>query len=167
MLAAGPPASILLYTLAPEKMIGWVRSPSPAEKPFLLPAVHDLPEYGRLTGRGTTANLENVLKFKPDLVLDVGSLAPTYVSLADAVQEQTKIPYLLLDGKFDNTPQVYRMLGQLFGATARAEELARYADETLNGLRARIASVPQNERPRVYCARGNSIDIVGLPAAVP
>jgi iron complex transport system substrate-binding protein len=92
VLAAGPPASILLYTPAPEEMIGWVRTPSPAEKAFLLPTVRDLPEYGRLTGRGTTANLENVLKFKPDLILDIRSLAPRYVSLADAVQEQTKIP---------------------------------------------------------------------------
>src|SRR5690349_12889155 len=60
VLAAGPPASVLLYTLAPEKMIGWVRTPSAAEKPFLLASVRELPEYGRLTGRGGTANLENV-----------------------------------------------------------------------------------------------------------
>jgi iron complex transport system substrate-binding protein len=39
ILAAGPPASILLYTLAPEKMIGWVRTPSPAEKAFLAESV--------------------------------------------------------------------------------------------------------------------------------
>src|SRR5262245_51295731 len=48
VLAAGPPASIPLYTLAPEKMIGWVRTPSPAEKAFLKESVRDLPEYGRL-----------------------------------------------------------------------------------------------------------------------
>src|SRR5262245_46265540 len=50
VLAAGPPASILLYTLAPELMIGWVRAPSAAEKAFLDQSVRDLPEYGRLTG---------------------------------------------------------------------------------------------------------------------
>jgi iron complex transport system substrate-binding protein len=58
-LAAGPPASTLLYTLAPEKMIGWVRTPAPAEKQFFKESVRDLPEHGRLTGRGT-ANIENV-----------------------------------------------------------------------------------------------------------
>src|SRR5262245_60741643 len=52
VLAAGPPASVLLYTIAQEKMIGWVRAPSPAEKPFLVESVRELPEYGRLTGRG-------------------------------------------------------------------------------------------------------------------
>jgi iron complex transport system substrate-binding protein len=42
-------------------MIGWVRTPTPAEKAFLKESVRELPEYGRLTGRGGTANLENVL----------------------------------------------------------------------------------------------------------
>jgi len=44
VLAAGPPASILLYTVAPEKMIGWVRTPNLAEKAFLAESVRDLPE---------------------------------------------------------------------------------------------------------------------------
>ena len=57
VLAAGPPASILIYTLAPEKMVGWVRTPSPAEKAFLAENVRELPEYGRLTGRGGTAGM--------------------------------------------------------------------------------------------------------------
>lgn len=103
VLAVGPPASILLYTLAPEKMIGWVRAPSPSEKPFLPEKVRRLPEYGRLTGRGGTANLESVLRFKPDLVIDSGSTSATYVSLANNVQEQTRTPYLLFDGRLENT----------------------------------------------------------------
>jgi len=154
VLAAGPPASILLYTVAPETMIGWVRTPSPAEKAFLAQSVRDLPEYGRLTGRGNTANLENVLKFKPDLIIDVGSIGPTYVSLADNVQEQTKIPYLLLDGTLNKTPEIYRLLGECLGVKPHAEALAKYAEETLNGLRARIASVDEVERPKVYYGRG-------------
>jgi iron complex transport system substrate-binding protein len=67
-LAAGPPASVLFYTLAPQKMIGWVRSPGSAQKVSLLEIVHDLPDYGRPIGRGNTANLENVLKFEPDQI---------------------------------------------------------------------------------------------------
>ena len=58
------------------------------------------PEVGRITGRGNTANLEVVLALKPDLILDVGSVSATYVSLAERVQQQTGIPYALLDGRF-------------------------------------------------------------------
>jgi iron complex transport system substrate-binding protein len=166
VLAAGPPASIVLYTLAPEKMVGWVRTPSPAEKAFLKESVRELPEYGRLTGRGGTANLENVMKFKPDLIIDVGSTGPTYVSLANNVQDQTKIPYLLIDGRFENTPQVYRLLGEVLGVKERAEELALYADETLNGLKVRIASIPEKERPRVYYGRGANGLETGLAGSI-
>jgi len=48
IMAAGPPASVLVYMLAPEKMIGWNLKPREAELPFLAPMVRDLPEIGRL-----------------------------------------------------------------------------------------------------------------------
>jgi iron complex transport system substrate-binding protein len=79
-----------------------------------------------------------VLRFKPDLIIDSGRMGATYVSLSNNVQEQTKIPYLLLDGRFENTPAVYRLLGELRGVKDRAEQLASYAEETLNGLKSRI-----------------------------
>jgi len=166
VLAAGPPASILLYTLAPQLMVGWVRTPSPAEKAFLSPEVRELPEYGRLTGRGGTANLENLLKFKPDLIVDSGSTGPTYVSLANNVQDQTKIPYLLFDGRLEATPQAYRQLGEILGVSDRAERLAQYADDTLNGLSARLASIPEAERPRVYYGRGSNGLETGLAGSI-
>jgi iron complex transport system substrate-binding protein len=166
VLAAGPPASILLYTLAPEKMIGWVRTPSPAEKTFLLESVRDLPEYGRLTGRGGTANLEVVINFKPDLIIDVGSVAGTYVSLANNVQEQTKIPYVLLDGRLEDSTKVYRLLGELLGVKDRAERLAHYAEQTLDVLKARIAAIPESERPRVYYGRGVNGLETGLAGSI-
>jgi iron complex transport system substrate-binding protein len=47
----GPPAAFLLYTLAPELLLGWTRSPEQSDKP----------QVGRLTGRGNTTNLEVLL----------------------------------------------------------------------------------------------------------
>ncbi|HEX5997878.1 MAG TPA: iron ABC transporter substrate-binding protein [Hyphomicrobiaceae bacterium] len=166
VLAAGPPASILLYTLAPEKMAGWVRAPRPAEKAFLAESVRELPEHGRLTGRGSTANLEVILRLKPDLIIDVGSVRPTYVSLADNVQAQTRIPYLLLDGSLDKTPEIYRRLGEWLGAKENAERLARYAEETLAAVGDRIAKIPDAERPRVYYARGVDGLVTGLGGSI-
>ena len=56
-----------------------------------------------------------VLKVKPDLILDFGSVRDTYVSLADNVQEQTKLPYVLIDGRFEATPAALRLLGDILG----------------------------------------------------
>jgi iron complex transport system substrate-binding protein len=151
---AGPPAAILLYTLAPELLLGWPRANRPQEREFLLPDVGGRPEVGRITGRGNTANLEVVLALKPDLILDIGSVNATYVSLADRVTEQTKIPYALLDGRFDGTAASYRIIGTLIGRPEQAEALARYTEDTIKTITGRIAAIPRERRPRVYYARG-------------
>ena len=134
MFPAGPPAAILLYTLAPDLLIGWPRANRPEECAYMLPEICTRPEVGRITGRGNTANLETVLALKPDLILDVGSTSATFVSLADRVQEQTSIPYALLDGRFAGIAQTYRSLGELIGRPEDAEKLARYAEDTLKTI---------------------------------
>lgn len=154
VLAAGPPAAILLYALAPEKMVGWVSAPSPEARPYLAPETRDLPAYGRLTGRGGTANVESVLVAKPDLIVDVGSTGPTYASLADRVQAQTGIPYILLDGAFGATAETFRRLGALIGEEPSGRDLADAADALVSQTTRRVAAVPEAERPRVYYARG-------------
>lgn len=151
---AGPPAAILLYTLAPELLIGWPRTNRPEEREFLLPDVGGRPEVGRITGRGNTANLEVVLTLKPDLILDVGSVNPTYVSLAERVQQQTGIPYALLDGRFDGISPAYRTLGALIGRHAQGEAFARSAEDMITTITRRIAAITPERRPRVYYARG-------------
>jgi iron complex transport system substrate-binding protein len=153
VMAAGPPATVVLYVLAPEKMIGWTAAPRPNEKPFLLPAVRDLPELGRLTGRGDTANVEVVLKAKPDVILDFGTVNPTYVSLAQRVQEQTGVPYLLFDGRLQNTARSIRQVGAALGVPERAERIARYVEETERLLDAGLKDIPTSARHRVYLAR--------------
>src|SRR5262249_9564119 len=151
---AGPPAAILLYTLAPDILLGWPRANRPEECQFMLPDVCARPEVGRLTGRGNTANLEVVLALKPDLILDVGATSGTFVSLASRVQEQTGIAYALLDGRFEAVAATYRKLGELTHRQAAAEELARYADETMATIKSRVDKIPDSGRPRVYYARG-------------
>ena len=151
---AGPPAAIMLYTLAPELLLGWPRANRPEECEFMLPDICRRPEVGRLTGRGNTANLEVVTALAPDLILDVGSVRETFVSLADRVQQQTGIPYALLDGRLAETEQAYERLGALVHRVDEATSRARYVAETKRTILGRIAQVPADRRPRVYYARG-------------
>jgi iron complex transport system substrate-binding protein len=152
--AAGGPASIFLYTLAPEKMLGWNRPPSAEERAFVPARFAELPTLGRLTGRGNTANVEVVLVARPDLIFDYGSLTATYRSLADRTQQQLGVPYLLFDGNLSAIPAVYARVGELLGAGDRGRELGRYAERLLAETDRRVARVPTAQRPRVYYARG-------------
>jgi iron complex transport system substrate-binding protein len=151
---AGPPAAILLYTVAPDLLLGWPRANRPEECAFMLADICTRPEVGRLTGRGNTANLEAVLALKPDLILDVGSTSATFVSLAERVQEQTGIPYALLDGRFAATVSTLRKVGELTHRQTEADALAAYAEQTLTTIKARIDAIAPAQRPRVYYARG-------------
>lgn len=151
---AGPPAEALAYILVPEKLIGWTRPFSDEAKGFMPEHDAALPVIGRLTGRGNTASLESVVKAAPDLILDVGTIGPTYASLADRVQAETHIPYLLIGGCLAETPSLLRRAGRVLVVSDHAEALARYAEATLATIAQRIATVPADERPKAYLARG-------------
>ena len=151
---AGPPASVTLFTVAPEKMLGWTRVPSAEAQAFLPGRYASLPELGRLTGRGNTVNLENVVRLMPDLVLDVGDTSPTYVSLADRVQEQTHIPAVLIGGHLADTADTLRDVGSVLGVSERSETLAHYAEGVLAEVRKVTEKIPPESRPSVYVARG-------------
>ncbi|CAK7260481.1 MULTISPECIES: iron ABC transporter substrate-binding protein [unclassified Shinella] len=166
VLAAGPPASVLVYVLAPDKLAGWVREPKPEEKAFLLPSVRDLPVFGQLTGKGGTANIEAVLAAKPDIIIDVGTVNPTYASLADKVQAQTGIPYVLVDGAFARSGAMLRETGAMLGVEARAETLAAYADERFAALEKGLAGIPTDKRPSVYYGRGGEGLETGLAGSI-
>ncbi|MET3855412.1 iron ABC transporter substrate-binding protein [Rhizobium sp. OAE497] len=166
VLAAGPPASVLVYVLAPDKLTGWVRQPGDAEKQFLMPSVRDLPTFGQLTGKGGTANMEAVLAAKPDIIIDVGTVNPTYASLADKVQAQTGIPYVLIDGSFARSAETLREAGDILGTGDRAEKLATYAEAKISDLNTKLASIPESDRSRVYYGRGPEGLETGLSGSI-
>ncbi len=116
--------------------------------------MRDLPELGRLTGRGDTLNLERLVAAKPDLVIDFGTINDTYRSLADRVQSQTGIPYLLIDGRFENTSAALRLVADVLGVKDRGETLARAAEQIFAEVDGTIANIPADKRPHVYLARG-------------
>ena len=166
VMAAGPPASVILYTLVPEKMIGWVRAWKPDEARYIAPAYRHLPVIGRITGRGNTVTPEAVVKLAPDVIIDVGSVDSSYAELADRFQNQTGIPYVLLDGTLAASADTYRLLGQIVGEPERADALAKYATATLDEVRATLAQVPDGNRPRVYYGRGEDGLETGLAGSI-
>src|SRR5262245_26112812 len=166
VLPAGPPASILLYTAAPDLLLGWPRALSPEERAFILPDVAARPEVDRLTGRGSTANLELIVKLKPDLIVDVGSITDTYISLADRVQSQTGLPYALLDGRLTRSADAYRLCGRLFRREASLSGQADQVETLLRVIKARVGMVPEGSRPRVYFARGQKGLETGLGGSI-
>ena len=154
VFAAGAPAGVFVYTLAPEKLLNWNLPLTPKQRAYMPTRYAELPALGRLTGRGNTASVETVLAARPDVIFDYGTINPTYISLADRVQKQTGVPYLLFDGTFDQVARIYKSAGAALGVSERAADLSRYAERLLADVDKRLARLPPGKRPLVYYARG-------------
>jgi iron complex transport system substrate-binding protein len=157
---------MMVFAIAPDKLVGWTRAFRADEAAYVAPKYAALPELGRLTGRGNTASVEALLKSRVDLVVDAGAKAETYISLADRVQQQTGLPYALLDGRLDAVPGSLRVLGRLMGDEKRGQEIADYYEAALRDIKARVAKVPAAERPRVYYGRGPAGLQTGLAGSI-
>lgn len=150
VFAAGAPAAVLVYALAPEKLMGWPWPLSDEARALLASGQRALPMLGRLAGRGSTLPLEKLVILKPDIIVDAGTVDATYLSTAERVHRQTGIPYVLVDGRLADSARQLRDCGRLLDAAARGERLARYAESTLLACR----DLRAENRARVYLARG-------------
>ncbi len=143
-----PVAAIYLYTLAPDKLLGWNYELNDLERSYILEEYHDLPNFGM----GDAVNYEAVISADPDIALMAGSINDGVIAEADALQESLGIPVVVVDGDLPSSPDVYRFMGDLLGVEDKAEELAVYAEKTF----ADVANmdIPDEEKVRIYYANG-------------
>src|SRR5262249_31165083 len=133
---------------------GWSEPLSRSQRAFLPAKFARLPVVGQLTGPRPTAAAEQVARLRPDLVIDSGVVTPEAVALADQIQQQTGIPYIVLDGSIQRTPERLRNVGTLLGAGDHRLDLSSYAYHAIDGLRGRLLVQSANDRPLVYYGRG-------------
>jgi iron complex transport system substrate-binding protein len=91
---------------------------------------------------------------RPDLIIESGPVSPEAAARADLVQQQTGVPYIVLDNGIQTTPTMLRTVGAMLGVGQRGEELGQYADYAIGSLRGRLLIAPATERPLVYYGRG-------------
>jgi iron complex transport system substrate-binding protein len=143
----------VLYTLAPDKLLGWVRAPDDEAQAYLLPRTRKLPAVGRLTGRNAI-DASAIKALGPNLIVDFGDVNATYTDLANRTQAATGIPYVLIDGALQGTPAAYRSLGLVVQAGPRADTLVAKSQALLDEVSAKFAVIAPSARKSLYIARG-------------
>ena len=163
VFAAGPPAAVLLYSLVPDRLIGWPQDLSADAKTMLPARYASLPVVGRLTGHENGVTVAAVTALHPDLIVDAGDIEPEYVELANRVQKESGIPYVPVDGSLSKTADAYRSLGSLLDVQPAADDLTERTGAILDGVHAALAKAGGGKQLRAYYARGKD----GLQTAVP
>lgn len=148
VFSAGPAAAIYLYTLVPDKLLGWNYGLNDIEKSIILEQYHDLPNFGQ----GDAVNYEAVIAAGPTIALNVTSINDGSIDASDALAEQLGVPVVMVSSDLLDAPAVYRFMGELFGVEEQAEALAAYAEETFNAISS--LDIPNEEKVRIYYGNG-------------
>ena len=149
-----PMGTNLMYTLAPDMLIGWNIKPTALEKEYIPDRYRNVTGLGGWFGKNTTGNVEEIIKRHPDVVLSIGTLDDAAKSDADRVQGLLNIPVIMMDGSLSKTGDTYRYLGKLLGVQDRAEQLAQYADGGIQEASSTAAKIPAADKVTVYYAEG-------------
>lgn len=142
VFSTGPAAAIYLYTLVPDKLLGWNYALNDIEKSIILEQYHDLPNFGH----------EAVIAAGPTIALNVTSINDGSIDASDALAEQLGVPVVMVSSDLLDAPAVYRFMGELFGVEEQAEALAAYAEETFNAISS--LDIPNEEKVRIYYGNG-------------
>lgn len=144
-----PIGTYILYTLAPDRLIGWNSALTDDAKAYISAEYKDLPVLGGTMGGQNTFNTEEILKLDPDIILDF-SYNGENSEMVTQLSQQTGIPVVEMDNALASTPDAYRLLGKILGVENRGNELADYAKDTLDKISAMVANVPANEKVKLY-----------------
>jgi iron complex transport system substrate-binding protein len=101
-------------------------------------------------GEGTDLNIEMVLKLKPDLVI-TWTYNPQLITFLE--NKGVKVIGIYPEN-LDETYQLIRLHGRLFGKEKRAFELISEMEKVFNIIRTQVAKIPSAEKKRVIYLGG-------------
>ena len=115
-----------------------------------------LPSCGVGGPQAQASEAEKILSCNPDIVISEYE----DVDKSNALQEQLGVPVITLKpgqnvfaSAFKDT---LRLLGQVFGKEARAEEIISFVEAETAQIKARVAGIADEQKPAVYiCGLGN------------
>lgn len=153
---SGALAQIVLFSISPDKIIGWSKTPSEATKKYMDEKYWNLPEFGQFYGKNVSLNIEALIKSKPDVIIDIGDKKKTIKEDMDGVQKQTGIPTIFIEGTLENVDKAYETLGDILGEKETSKALGEYASKTVKEVKEKAASIPENKRVSVYYGVGEN-----------
>ena len=158
---SGPLAQIVVFALAPDKMVGIATNWDETAVKYLDPKHYNLPVIGQLYGTKGELNLEELLKADPDVVIDVGEPKESIAQDMDALQEQTGIPFVHISANTATMGDTYRNLGKLLGMETEAEKLASYCEDTYAMMQDVMNKVgEENKVSLMYCMGDAGLNVV-------
>ncbi len=122
--------TLLVYTINPDKIAGWNGELRPGEIKFFDEKYHGLPVLGSWHA-SSTGNIEDLLRAKPDVIVNTSFANVFDQGFIEDLQEQTKIPVVHLFVELEEIDKTYDKLGELMNEKEVTDRLAAYCKKTV------------------------------------
>ena len=152
---SGNVATMFFSVLAPQYMVCVNKTPDSKSMQYLPKVLAEIPEAGQLYGGKATLNIEQIIALDAQIIIDIGDYKKGIEEDLDALQQQTGIPCIFMDGSIANMAESIRKLGGILkDKQQRAEEVASFIDGTLAMTEENKAKIKPEEVKTVMFSGG-------------
>jgi len=153
--APSPYGSYIMYSIDPSMLAGLNLPIKDEDKKYFPKTIQNLPVIGPIGGQGQAANIEVLLKAKPDLLImwSANRSAISDRSAESLKKLNTPFVYAVAESLSDY-PDVYQFLGKVLKREKRTKQLSSYSRKALNEIKGIVNRIPAGKRPSVYYAEG-------------
>ena len=157
--ATGPLSQIVLYSIAPDLLVGLAAKWS-ADAEGIIPEEYlALPYLGQLYNTANL-NVEELALADPQIILDIGRVMSSGAEDMDALCRQTGIPTAFLVSDLDALPETYRRLGQLLNRQEEAERLASFCQRVYSRTLSILEQVGSSKVTALYIKGEDGLNVL-------
>ncbi|MCY1152508.1 MAG: ABC transporter substrate-binding protein [Sphaerochaetaceae bacterium] len=143
----------IIYSIVPDKMVGWGTRPTQEMQKYYKQEVVDRPVYGAFYGKKANLNMEALLVTDPQVVIDIGEIKGSKEEMIkdlDDLQQKLNIPVVFIESYLEGSANTYRALGDLLGEEQKGEERALYCETALNKISEMSQNISDDEVVSIY-----------------
>ena len=159
IVATGPLSQIVLYTIAPDMLVGLASKWTASADGIVPEEYRKLPYFGQLYNTANL-NVEELALAAPQVIVDIGRVMSSGAEDMDILQQQTGIPTVFLNAATGALPETYRKLGQLLGREERAEQLAAFCEDVFARTLSIMEQVGDNKVTALYIKGEQGLNVL-------
>ena len=164
IVATGPLVQIVLYTIAPDMLVGLANKWS-ASAEGIVPEVYlNLPYFGQLYNTANL-NIEELAMADPQVIIDIGRVMSGGSEDMNTLQQQTGIPTIFLSASMEDLPATYRKLGGLLNRQEQAEKLAAFCDRVYSRTLSVMEQVGDHKVTALYMKGEQGLNVLAKGSA--
>lgn len=157
---SGQLAQIVLFSLAPDKLVGLSNKWSQDAGVYMDSKYLKLPVFGQFYG-SANLNKEALAAAKPQLIIDIGEKKNSIAEDMDSIQKQLGIPTIFVEATLAGMSKSYETLGQVLGMPKEAKVLSDYCNEIYTNTTETMKKIGDKKVKVLYSLGDTGTNVIG------